>query len=76
MSDVNQRTAQVFCGFLGMIGAHQFYAGKPFKGIAMLCTLGGLGIWAFVNNYQLATCGFKDGRGKVICPDYIKQQIL
>lgn len=71
MSDCDQKIALILSIFLGVIGAHQFYAGKPLKGMLMLCSLGGLGIWYLVNIYQLVTCGFKDGKGKWVCPDYI-----
>ena len=72
MSSCDRKTALLLSIFLGVVGAHQFYAGKPLKGVMMICSLGGLGIWWMVNTYQLLTCGFKDGTGKVICPDYIK----
>lgn len=72
MSSCDQKTAFFLSSFLGFLGAHQFYAGKPLKGIMMLCSFGGLFIWQLMNIYQLATCGFRDGKGKVVCPDYIK----
>ena len=52
LSSTDQATALVLATFLGFLGAHQFYAGKPFKGALMICTIGGLGIWALVNVYQ------------------------
>lgn len=73
ISSCNQRIALILCCFLGSSGAHQFYAGKPLKGVLMLCTIGGFGVVQAMNIYQLATCSFKDGQGKTICPDYIKQ---
>jgi TM2 domain-containing membrane protein YozV len=72
ISSCDQKIALILCSFLGWLGAHQFYAGKPLKGVLMLCSLGGLGIWHIMNVYQLATCSFKDGQGKTICPNYIK----
>lgn len=35
--------------FLGVLGGHRFYSGNVGIGIAMLLTLGGLGIWAFLD---------------------------
>ena len=73
ISSCDQKITLILCSLLGWLGAHQFYVGKPLEGVLMLCSLGGLGIWAIINTYQLATCSFKDGQGKTICPDYIKQ---
>ncbi|WP_282019336.1 TM2 domain-containing protein [Planomicrobium okeanokoites] len=35
--------------FLGSLGGHRYYAGDVGIGIAMTLTLGGLGIWAFID---------------------------
>ncbi|MEY2196871.1 TM2 domain-containing protein [Neobacillus sp. BF23-41] len=35
--------------FLGVLGGHRYYAGDVGLGIAMTLTLGGLGIWAFID---------------------------
>jgi len=72
ISPCDQKIVLILNVFLGWFGVHQFYTGKPLKGLLMLCSFGGLGIWNLINTYQLATCGFKDGQGKTICPDYIK----
>lgn len=72
MSSVDHKTAMILCSFLGVLGIHQFYSGKTLEGVLMLCTFGGFGVWTAINLYQLATCSFKDGQGKTICPDYIK----
>jgi TM2 domain-containing membrane protein YozV len=73
ISTTSHNATLAFSYFLGAVGAHQFYAGKPFKGVAMLCTLGGLGVWNLINIYEIATCQFKDGKGRVICPEYIQR---
>ena len=63
----------------GLFGAHQFYAGKPLKGLAMaLCCITifdgtpiGLLItipWLIRNSYELNNGCFKDGMGKLILP--------
>lgn len=72
ISSTDQKTTLILSVFLGWIGVHQFYTGKPFKGVLMLCSLGGLGIWNLMNIYQIATCNFRDGQDKVLCPAYIK----
>lgn len=61
--------AFILCFFLGMFGAHRFYAGKVGSGVAMLVltlTLFGIvvtGIWALVDLIVLAIGAFRDGRG-------------
>jgi len=52
--------------FLGEFGAHRFYLGKIGTAIAMLITLGGLGIWVLVD-FILAVSGcMKDKEGRLI----------
>jgi TM2 domain-containing membrane protein YozV len=52
--------------FVGTFGVHRFYLGKIGTGIAMIFTLGGLGIWALVD-FIFAVAGImKDKEGKVI----------
>ena len=35
--------------FLGVVGAHRFYAGDTGYALGLLFTLGGLGVWALVD---------------------------
>jgi hypothetical protein len=44
----------------GMFGLHRFYVGKPRTGVAMICTLGGLGIWWLYDVVLLAAGEFRD----------------
>lgn len=54
------------CFFLGGLGMHRFYAGKPLTGILMLCTFGGLGLWAFIDFWMIVFGAFEDGEGNPI----------
>ncbi len=48
-------------GFLGgVFGLHRFYVGKTGTGLAMICTLGGLGIWWLYDIILLASGEFRD----------------
>jgi len=41
--------AAILCFLFGVFGAHRFYIGKIGSAVAMLLTIGGLGIWALVD---------------------------
>ena len=56
----------LMCFFLGCFGVHRFYVGKVGTGIAQVLTLGGLGIWAFIDLIMLACGVFKDSNGDKI----------
>lgn len=58
--------AFLLCFFLGVFGAHRFYVGKVGSAIAMLLTLGGLGIWMLVDLILIVTGSFKDDNGVLI----------
>lgn len=55
--------AFLLCFFLGVFGAHRFYVGKIGTAIAMLLTLGGMGIWMLIDLIMIATGSFKDENG-------------
>ena len=46
--------------FGGFFGLHRFYVGKTHSGVAMICTLGGLGIWWLYDVVLLAAGEFRD----------------
>jgi len=52
--------------FLGALGIHRFYLGKTGSGIAMLFTLGGLGVWALVDFILAAAGSMRDSDGLVV----------
>lgn len=51
---------------LGVNGIHRFYLGKIGTGIAMLLTLGGLGIWTLIDFIYAVSGNMKDKDGKLI----------
>ncbi|MDA9175794.1 TM2 domain-containing protein [Alphaproteobacteria bacterium] len=53
----------LLCLFLGGLGIHAFYVGRIVKGILMLITLGGLGIWQLIDLVMIATQNFEDKQG-------------
>ena len=56
--------AFLICSFLGILGIHRFYVGKTGSGIAQLLTLGGLGVWVFIDWIMIMCGSFKDSDGK------------
>lgn len=58
--------AWIVCLFLGMIGGHYFYVGRPGMGIVYMFTggVGGLG-WMY-DLYRIAVGDFVDGRGEYL----------
>lgn len=66
MSDKNLGVILVLFLFLGIFGIHRFMAGKIGTGVLFLLTLGGLGIWALIDLFTMASGNFKDKEGQVI----------
>jgi TM2 domain-containing membrane protein YozV len=58
--------ALLLCFFIGVIGAHRFYVGKIGTGILMVFTLGGLGIWTFIDLILIIVGKFKNKDGEVL----------
>jgi len=52
--------------FLGVFGVHRFYAGKIGTGILQLVTLGGFGIWAFIDLIFIIIGAFTDKDGNKV----------
>lgn len=65
-SPKDKGTAILLVIFLGFLGAHRFYAGKPGTAILMLITLGGAGIWILVDFVRIISNSFLDGNGFVL----------
>ena len=62
-SDKNFMTTLLLSIFLGGLGGHRFYVGKIGTGIAMLLTLGGLGVWYIIDFVMIVTGKFTDSNG-------------
>ena len=52
--------------FAGILGVHRFYPGKIGTGFLMLITLGGFGVWFFVDLILVLTGQFTDKEGQKI----------
>jgi TM2 domain-containing membrane protein YozV len=65
-SDKDWIVVILLCLFLGGFGVHRFFVGKTGTGIAMLLTLGGLGIWSLIDLIMIIVGKFEDGDGNLI----------
>ena len=66
ISDKNWFITFVLCWMFGILGVHRFYSGKIKSGIIQLFTLGGLGVWALLDLFEIATHQFTDKNNKLI----------
>lgn len=66
VSDKEKMIAALLCWFLGIFGVHRFYVGKVGTGLVQLFTLGGLGIWAFIDFIMIVMGKFEDKSGRVL----------
>lgn len=61
------RSVALVLGMLGgVFGLHRFYAGRTHSGVAMVATLGGLGIWWLYDMIVLVAGEFRDADGRPI----------
>ncbi|CDA16367.1 MAG: TM2 domain-containing protein [Clostridia bacterium] len=65
-SEKNWLTTLLLSIFLGSLGVHRFYAGKIGTGILMLLTLGGCGIWYWIDLIMIIMGKFTDKDGNMI----------
>lgn len=63
ISSKSRLVALLLCFFFGVLGVHRFYVGKVGTGILQLVTIGGIGIWAFIDLILIAVGSFTDKEG-------------
>jgi TM2 domain-containing membrane protein YozV len=63
VSPKSRLVATLLAWFLGFLGIHRFYLGKIGTGLLMLFTLGGLGVWAFVDFIVIVVGSMRDRDG-------------
>ncbi|HIZ26165.1 TM2 domain-containing protein [Barnesiella sp. An55] len=65
-SEKSRLVAFLLCFFFGGLGVHRFYVGKIGTAVAMLFTLGGLGIWTFIDWIMILAGKFTDKEGRIL----------
>src|SRR5215210_4531474 len=65
-SDRSRGVALALATLLGPFGAHRFYVGKTGSAVAMLLTIGGLGIWYHYDLILIAGGSFRDAEGRLV----------
>ncbi len=65
-SDKSRTLAAILAFFFGVFGAHRFYVGKTGTAVVQLLTIGGLGIWAFIDFLIILFGEFTDSDGNKI----------
>jgi hypothetical protein len=60
----SQIVAFLLCFFFGLLGIHRFYLGYVGIGLIQLFTLGGFGIWAFIDLIMIAFGALKPKGGE------------
>jgi hypothetical protein len=66
VSPYSRLAALLLCLFLGWLGVHRFYVGKTGSGVAMIFTLGGLGIWTLIDFIMVVVGNFTDASGRYV----------
>ena len=56
--------AFLLCFLFGWLGIHRFYVGKIGTGILQILTLGGFGIWTFIDLIMIIVGAFTDSEGR------------
>lgn len=65
-SEKSRLVVLILCWFLGFFGVHRFVVGKIGTGVLMLFTLGGLGLWWFIDVLMILVGSFRDSDRKRI----------
>lgn len=66
VSPYSRLAALLLSFFLGWLGVHRFYVGKVGTGVAMIFTLGGLGIWTLIDFIMIIVGSFTDSNGRFV----------
>ena len=66
VSPKSRLVALLLCFFRGCLGVHRFYVGKVGTGLLQLFTLGGVGIWAFIDLIIIAVGSFSDKEARTV----------
>ncbi|MES1195789.1 MAG: TM2 domain-containing protein [Steroidobacter sp.] len=66
VSDIKGLPVFLLCFLVGTFGAHRFFVGKIGTGVVQLLTIGGLGIWTFIDLIIIICGAFKDKNGNKI----------
>jgi len=66
VSPKSRLVAVLLAWFVGVLGIHRFYIGKTGTGLLMLFTLGGFGLWAFIDFILLIAGSMRDSDGLLI----------
>ena len=56
----------ILCWFLGCFGVHRFVSGNIAIGICQLLTLGGCGIWVYIDFILICFNKYKDSEGRLL----------
>jgi hypothetical protein len=67
-SDKEGMLMAVLCLLFGVFGAHRFYAGYKRSAWIQLFTMGGVGLWMFIDLLFILFGEFKDARGRKVNP--------
>jgi TM2 domain-containing membrane protein YozV len=60
----SQVIALILCALIGVMGIHRFYLGYNFIGVIQLLTLGGFGIWFFIDLIRIILGTLKPKHGE------------
>lgn len=72
----NTLTAYMLCivgFFTGIMGLHRFYLNRSGSGVAQLLTLGGLGVWQFIDLFLIPKMVEESNLNKVIPVSNVSQ---
>ncbi len=66
VSEKSRLVALLLCCFFGWAGGHRFYTEKTGTALIMLFSMGGFGVWWFLDFVMIATGNFRDKNEKPI----------